>query len=369
MASKPFKHKSATRFLLLAAALLLPVVPAAAAAAPDTPRLPLSLGNDGLGNDGNYGTKTARTNAVVATPGDRIQRSTARSHDVTGDGWPDIIARQPGLNNGTLWAYTHSQRVQGTSTFSAKTMVLTGANAYNWIGVAEVTGDTDEYETAHEKPADLIVRRASDGALLVMPHSGSLNGTSTWGTPVQVGNSWNGLEWISTGDVNVDGFDDILAFDDNTGKLYVYIHTGKFVGVGTFRSALLLNDDPDGDGTWVDEFAFLTEWNRENPDLVAAALDDGETAAARHLNRFTGGLPWDVNEANVFDVSTGLFTHDTTYYMFLIDINGDGKDDIVKSMPDGKLMYYPFRGWGTSPALGSPVQIGTGGWQVMDLLT
>ncbi|GAB3402392.1 hypothetical protein GCM10027569_08440 [Flindersiella endophytica] len=368
MAPKPLTRKVTTRFLLLAAALLIPVAPAAASPAPQP--ADSSVGASGLPlMSGSDAPKTVQSNVAPAVAGDRVQHSTARSHDVTGDGWPDIIARQPGLNGGSLFVYTHSQKVQGTSTFVSKTLVGTGWDAYNWIGVAEVTGDTDEYETASEKPADLIAGRASDGALLVFPHSGRLNGTSTWLSPVQVGNSWNGLEVILLGDLNADGFDDILGFDDNTGRLYAYFHTGKFVGVGTFRSAVLLHDnDIDGDGNMVDEWNFLTEWSRENPDLAGADLTDGETVAARHLNKYTSGPPWDLNEANIFHISMGQFTHATTYCVFLIDINGDGLDDIVKSQPDGKLMYYPFHGWGASPGLGTPVQIGYG-WQNMDLLT
>jgi hypothetical protein len=52
----------------------------------------------------------------------------------------------------------------------------------------------------------------------------------------------------------------------------------------------------------------------------------------------------------------------------LLDFNGDGRDDMVKRQPDGKLFLYPFLGWGKNPALGPPKQIGTG-WQIMDLIT
>jgi len=348
------RRRVAARSLLAAVAILVPFAPAVAAAGPPNappPVPPLS------------GSVGAQANAVAA-PGDRIQHSTARSRDVTDDGWPDIVARQPNINNGALWVYTHSH-VVGGSMFATKTLVGTGWNVHNWVGVAEVTGDTPEFETATEEPADLIARRASDGALMVYPHSGQFNGTSTWLAPIIVGAGWNIFEGMTVADVNTDGFDDILAWDNDGQKVYLYLHSGTFRGVGTFLPGRLMWEGGARPGEW----DILTDWSREHPDLVGFFLqDNGQVSAARHSGKVNGAGTWENTPEGLWQVSTGVFTQATTFCLFLIDVNGDGTDDIVKSTQTGALMYYPFNGWRSSPALGAPMQIGSG-WQVMDLIT
>ncbi|MEU4446943.1 hypothetical protein AB0K14_07720 [Actinosynnema sp. NPDC050801] len=297
---------------------------------------------------------------VVVTPlaaGDSVQRTASRSRDVTGDGWPDIVARQPGINNGALWVYTHSGRLQGMSTFSAKTLAGTNWNIYNWIGVAEVTGD--ESEVVAEAPADLVARRASDGALLVYPHSGTLNGTLTWGTPVVVGSGWNSQTKIILADVSGDGYDDILSFD-GFGKWWVYPHSGNFDATRTFLPRVQVGQDSVGWIGWV----MATSWYRENPDRIITVNGSGEVLAGRHSQKFNGTGTF----AEEVLLSGAVFNWQTTTSLSLVDINGNGNDDIVKRLPDGKLMAYPYLGWGASPAFGAPVQVGQG-WQIMDLIT
>jgi hypothetical protein len=288
-----------------------------------------------------------------AAANDRVKRSSSRSRDVTGDGLPDIVAREPGLNNGSLWVYTNS----GSQTFSAKTLVGTGWNTHNWVGVAELTGDTDEYETAAEKPADLIARRASDGALFIYPHSGTLNGGSTFRTAVQVGTGWNSMVQMSVADVTADGFDDIVASDaqDNT---WVYPHSGTFNGTQTFKARVLVRK---GRGAW----DLFPEWRRENPDMVTAFLATGQVLGSAHTNTFKGEDTWLRTSE---EIATNIFTHPTTTSVSLLDFTGDGRDDMVRRQPDGKLFLYPFLGWGKNPALGPAKQIGSG-WQIMDLIT
>ncbi|MCC8242765.1 hypothetical protein [Saccharothrix luteola] len=298
--------------------------------------------------------------AVPAAVGDRIQRSTARSRDLTGDGWPDVLARQPDVHSGALWAYTHSGSAQG-NVFSAKTLVGTNWNTMNWVGVAELTGDTPEYETTAEQPADLLARR-NDGALLVYPHSGTFNGTRTWLDPVVVGTNWNIYEKLMVGDVDTDGFDDILGVDNADGRAYVYLHSGSFNGKSTFRPRQYLFDGHAD----INEWDFFVEWSREDPDLAGFNLLKGDMLATRHTHKLNGPDTWD--HSNPWTFAAGQFAAATTHRVFLMDVNGDGRNDVVKSTPSGALLYYPFRGWGASPALGTPVQIGNG-WLIMDLIT
>jgi hypothetical protein len=285
---------------------------------------------------------------------------------VTGDGWPDVIARQPGIEGGALWAYTHSKNAPPLGVFAAKTLIGKGWNVHNWIGVGELTGDTPEYETTAEAPADILARRASDGALMIYPHSGTFNGTTTFLPPVVVGLGWNKFEALLLGDINTDGFDDIWAVDNDAATSYVYFHSGRFNGTATFRSAVVMGS-PSGHEPI--EWDFLTTWSRENPDLVGVRLDTSEIISVRHTNKYNGLDTWDRDPANAWWLArSSQFTYATTLCVFLMDVDGDGDDDLVKSMPNGALMYYPFLGWRSSPALGSPVQIGSG-WHTMDLIT
>jgi hypothetical protein len=330
------------------------VVPATAAAG-DPPVAPsLVLGSAGPAD------------ISAAAAGDRLQRSTARSRDVTGDGWPDLIARQPDLNNGTLWVYPHTRNPQG-AIFGARTLAGTNWNTMNWIGVAELTGDTPEYETSASAPADLLARR-TDGTLFIYPHSGALNGKYTWLTPVTVGTNWNIYEFMLLGDINTDGFDDIFAVDNDEGKVYYYLHTGKLDGKSTFKPRQLYGDGGWTPGTW----NFFTEWSREDPDLAGTTVDDagviGDGVALRHTHKLSVGAgTWDKTDPWTF--TAGQLAPATTQRIFLMDVNGDGKNDVVKSTPAGALVYYPFNGWKSNPALGTPRQIGSGGWLAMDLIT
>ncbi|MCR6489614.1 hypothetical protein M8542_43045 [Amycolatopsis sp. OK19-0408] len=332
-----------SRALLVVVTALAAVVPPAAAGSP--PPLSVVLGSSGPANA-----------AAV-----RLQNSTARSRDVTGDGWPDLIARQPDLNNGTLWIYPHTRNPQG-AVFGARVLAGTNWNTMNWIGVAELTGDTPEYETSASAPADLLARR-TDGTLFVYPHSGALNGKYTWGTPVTVGTNWNIYESLMLADINTDGYDDIFAVDNDEQKIYFYLHTGTFDGKSTFRPRQLFGDgysDPTGT-------LFFTEWSREDPDLGGIEAG-GLGTAIRHTHKLTVGAgTWDTSDPWTF--TAGQFAPATTQRVFLMDVNGDGKNDVVKATPTGTLVYYPFNGWKANPALGTPRTIGTGGWQAMDLLT
>ncbi|MBB4910567.1 VCBS repeat-containing protein [Actinophytocola algeriensis] len=303
-------------------------------------------------------SKPASTPASVTklAPNDNIQRSTSRSRDVTGDAWPDIVAREPGINSGTLWVYRHTGSFSGTSTFAGRVLVGTGWNGHNWIGVAEVTGDTQDPELTPEAPADLLARRASDGALLVYPHSGTFNGTSTWRSPVLIGQGWNGFSELILADVTADGFDDILAYDGS--NLWAYPHSRTFNGVNTFLPRVHVRSGSIG---WL----LATEWHRDTPDLISNSFATGTMTVARHLRDFDGTNTW---AGTSTDVAAGLFTGSFINLLSLSDLNGNGTDDVIVRSKSGTLIAYPFMGVNGLNSFGEPATLGTG-WQIMDLVT
>jgi hypothetical protein len=293
----------------------------------------------------------------VSVAEDYTQRSGSRSRDLTGDGVPDIVARQPGLDNGALWVYPGSGALNGTSTLTPRGQIGRGWNIFNWIGVAEVTGDTEEFETMPEMPADVLARRTSDGALLVYPHSGTYNGFTTLQSPVVVGLGWNSMASIVLADVTGDGFDDIVAYDfaDN---LWLYPHSRVFNGTSTFNPRILVRQGRLG---WL----YVTEWSNDFPDLATNYIATGDMQDAPHLREVNGTGTW--RQAST-QISSGQFTGDLLDIMILADLSGDGRDDVVVRGLDGALVVFPFTRINGLSTFGSSVVIGAG-WYVMDIIT
>ncbi|WP_404387632.1 FG-GAP-like repeat-containing protein [Humibacillus xanthopallidus] len=127
--------------------------------------------------------------------------------DLTGDGRPDIVARQ--TSTGQLWLYPGT----GASGWKPRVLVGTGWNAYSAVvGAGDLNGDG--------RP-DLLARERATGYLWLVP------GTSSGGlgTRVRTGTGWNSMTAIlSPGDLNSDRVPDVLA-RDSTGRLWLYPRT------------------------------------------------------------------------------------------------------------------------------------------------
>jgi len=296
----------------------------------------------------------------ITIAADYTQRTGSRARDLTGDGVADIVARQPGIDNGALWVYHGTGSINGMSTLVDRTKIGQGWNIFNWIATAEITGDTEDSETIPEMPADVLARRASDGALLVYPHSGTLNGLSTLGAPVVIGTGWNSMTSIVLADVTGDGFDDILASDnsDNSDNLWLYPHSRVFNGTSTFGARVLVRQGRLG---WL----YSTEWTTDFPDLVTNFIATGDMQDAPHQRKVDGTGTW--RQAGT-QISANQFTGDLLDILILADLNADGRDDVVVRGLDGSLVVFPFRGVNGLGTFGSPTVIGSG-WNIMDMIT
>ena len=139
--------------------------------------------------------------------------------DFNGDRYPDVLAREAAT--GYLWLYPGN----GAGTFKARIRVGSGWNGFNLLlGPGDVNGDGN---------VDVLARRSSDGGLWLYPG----NGQGGWLSPVQIGWGWNVFSAIAApGDLTGDGAPDLVARDPATGRLWIY----PTDGAGHWRARIAL---------------------------------------------------------------------------------------------------------------------------------
>jgi hypothetical protein len=142
--------------------------------------------------------------------------------DLTGDGHPDLLARD---HDGVLWLY------QGTgdpdTPFTTRTKIGAGWNTYTTlIGGTDLTGD------GHP---DLLARD-HDGVLWL--YQGTGNPAAPFTTRTKIGAGWNTYTTlVSTYDMDGDGKSDLLAVDHD-GVLWQYKGTGDPAAPFTTRTKI-----------------------------------------------------------------------------------------------------------------------------------
>lgn len=195
------------------------------------------------------GNGTNLAGPVTVGWGWNIMNVIIRHGDFTRDGREDVITREPAT--GYLWLYP------GTgSGFGARIRIGVG-----WNGMREITAAGDFNRDGYP---DVLAVQATTGKLFLYPGSG----TALTG-PITVGWGWNGMDELTgVGDLTGDGYVDLVTREIATGNLYVYPGLGHGFGgrslVGTgwnARRDLVGIGDYDRDG---------------RPDLVAVEKSTGD---------------------------------------------------------------------------------------------
>ncbi|MET9435622.1 FG-GAP-like repeat-containing protein [Streptomyces sp. NPDC006551] len=254
--------------------------------------------------------------------------------DLTGDGRPDFVAAK---DDGDLRLYSGT----GGGRLAAQRQIGTGGWADAVVSHrGDWTGDGRE---------DLVARIGDD--LWVYPNTGS----GELGTRIAMGGrptGWSGTTPVSAGDFDGDGLPDVLA-RSSTG---LWLHRGgaavdgkpgfaprAAVRIGEPEWAgqdLLLPGDADHDGR-------ADVWAR---DRATGAVEQyaGQGAQPLGAPRALDGGPWTVADRRLA-VSAG-------------DGTGDGTADLWTTRTSGTAENLEFLP-GTTTGLGTPITIGTGGWQ------
>lgn len=172
--------------------------------------------------------------------------------DLTGNRWPDLLARQ--TSNGGLYLYP------GDGAWFGASRSVTGWG-WNILDVVTRLGDAnrDGFE-------DVFGREAATGYLWLYPG----NATNTFDVRVYFGAGWNTVREISaTGDFDRDGYADVVAVDKTSGALYLY--PGNASGTAfTTRRAI------NWGWNTVDEITGVGDFTRDGyPDLVAREISTG----------------------------------------------------------------------------------------------
>jgi hypothetical protein len=256
--------------------------------------------------------------------------------DVTGDGLPDLFARD--TITGT--AYTYKGNGAGVGS-----RVVAGTG-WQDIGAFGAGG-----ELFDSKGLDILAVDRSDGNLYYYPFAD--DGSGAFVSRILVGTGWNVMDTVTGyGDVDNDGFGDLLARDSRTGIYYVYYYReaygpieygrrtalGAALGESSRRYEQIVNaGDLGGDG-----YNDLLGTDTRTGELVS--LSYGENAAL-------------IRPATVAGTGWGGSRLPAGGYDRTYDYNGDGKSDVlVRRASDGKLYFYsgngsagfgPIGSWGT----------------------
>ncbi|WP_195908901.1 glycoside hydrolase domain-containing protein [Microlunatus sp. Gsoil 973] len=241
-------------------------------------------------------------------------------NDFTGNGWPDLLARDTAT--GDVYLYPGN----GTN-LESRTRI-----ASKWTASDSITrfGDFNR-----DGPDDIIVRDSNTGYLWLYPGTGS-----GLGPRVRLATGWNAMrETTAVGDLTGDGFPDLVAADKSSGTLYLYPGRGT-----ALASRISLGPD------WqtMSELTGIGDLTGDSrPDLLARHTASGTLylypgKASGFAARINLGTGWSDRRGLV-----GVGNFDRRSYPDLMAVD--------KST--GNLYLYP----GKQNGLGSRIKL-SGGW-------
>ncbi len=300
----------------------------------------------------NNGFRPIRYNNIVNDPPPAFDGH--QMVDLNGDGLPEIIARNP-ANNGSLTVYPHVAN-NFTIAGNAWTTPITfgaGWNVYDKVMFADVNGDG---------LPDIIARNPTgNGSIVVYPHVPGVTtiAASSWTTAITVGTGWNIYSMITFGDINGDGYPDILAENPTgNGTLVAYPHVPGDTTIAV--------------GMWSPGVTVGTGWNIYDTIGLADINGDGYPEILANNPTGNGTLVAYPHVANDTTIAVGMWSPAITvgsgWNIFdainTADLNGDGLPEIMARNPagNGTLVAYPHVAGDTTIAVGmwSPaVTIGT----------
>lgn len=279
------------------------------------------------------GVETApRVSLIPARRGGNFGRVVANAGDVNGDGFGDAI-----VGGGEEVAYVYLGSADGLAANPAVTLAVSGSLFFG----AAVAGVGDVNRDGY---GDVIVGAHSSNSAYVFHGGPSGPGTTPAATLAGPSFANLGISVAGAGDVNGDGYADIIVGSNVTRGPFVnsaFIYHGGNAGVGT-TPALRITGANDGN------FGFSVDGAG---DVNADGYSD-VIVGAYQGNNFQGdayvylGSSGGINAGS----STRLAVAGSYYFGFSVsgagDVNADGYADVVVGQRNGSAVYV-YRGSGT----------------------
>ncbi|MDP2308812.1 MAG: FG-GAP-like repeat-containing protein [Pseudomonadota bacterium] len=251
--------------------------------------------------------------------------SVSSAGDVNGDGYDDVIVGAYGYGSGAGRAYVYAGSATGLSTTAATT--LTGASAYTYFGntvsgAGDVNGDGyDDVIVGAYGPSPYV------GSAFV--YDGSPSGVVAAASATLTGelaSNYFGSSVSSAGDVNGDGFGDVIvgAFNYSGGAGRAYVYVGSASGVSTTASSTLAGD--------LGQFGYSVSGAG---DVNGDGYDDVIVGAYNRDSSTGSAYVYAGSASGVATAASTVFTGEATSIYFggsvsrAGDFNGDGYDDVI----------------------------------------
>ena len=283
--------------------------------------------------------------------------SVSSAGDVNGDGYSDVICGAYGYNSNTGRAYIY---YGGAVMNSIADVIMTGEAIFNFFGnsvssAGDVNGDGF---------SDVIISafgyNSFTGKAFVYFGGSSMNNIADVTMNEDVVNSYFGISVSSAGDVNGDGLSDIVigayGYGSNTGRAYFYDYFMKneiiseltLTGESSsnfFGSSISSAGDVNGDGF---------------SDIIVGAYGYNFTAGRAYI--YFGGYSMD----NIADVVLSAEASGNAYGLSVStagDVNGDGYSDVIvgaSGYNSGRGRTYIYFGGNTMNNIADVIMTGTG---------
>jgi isocitrate dehydrogenase len=263
--------------------------------------------------------------------------------DLNGDGKSDLLSVNTGA--GGLYAYAAIGRGDGTfetgvggqlsaNNFGSTTTYTKLLGDFNGDGKTDIlvatTGTAGFYA--------YVALGRGDGTFL--PATGGIISSNNYGSPT---------DYVkAVGDFNGDGISDLVAMTTNGNGFYAYIAMGR--GDGTFEAMTggLLYSGNFGPTT--DYVKSVGDFNGDGKsDLVAMTAGAGGFAAYVAIGRGDGNF-----DTTGGTLSSSNYGATNTYTTAIGDFNGDGKSDLI-AMTTGGSGFYAYTAIGKGDGTFEPV--------------